>query len=73
VTLIRDHIAKKRAFQYDLLSDPKRELIGLLTGSKTSTPRSHFVIDARGAVALSSIGVKPANSSPDALKFAQSL
>lgn len=30
---------QKRSFQYSLLSDPKRQLIGALTGSKTSTPR----------------------------------
>ncbi|KDN38935.1 AhpC-TSA-domain-containing protein [Tilletiaria anomala UBC 951] len=59
----------KQKFQYDLLSDPQRALIGALTGSKSSTMRSHFVIDADCKLALSSISVKPKESSDAVLDF----
>ncbi|UZJ51397.1 hypothetical protein CBS101457_000717 [Exobasidium rhododendri] len=63
----------KKGFTYSLLSDPKRRLIGPLTGSTTSTIRSHFVIDGDGRLAHSAIKVKPVESSANALKFAQGL
>lgn len=63
----------KQNFPYPLLSDPQRALVGALTGSKSSTTRSHFVVGKDGRVALSSVGVKPAESSPAALKFAKGL
>ena len=50
--------ATKLGLKYRLLSDPDRELIGALTGSKSSTKRSHFVV-RDGKLALSSVGVKP--------------
>lgn len=49
----------KQQFQYDLISDPQRELIHALTGSNDKTRRSHFVVGEDGNVALISISVKP--------------
>ncbi|PWN47829.1 AhpC-TSA-domain-containing protein, partial [Violaceomyces palustris] len=51
---------EKQSFPYKLLSDPDRKLIGPLTGSKSSTKRSHFVVDQDGKLSLVSVGVKPA-------------
>lgn len=48
-----------QGFTYPLLSDPKRELIGVLTGETSKTLRSHFIVDDQGKVALSSVGVDP--------------
>ncbi|PWN89115.1 AhpC-TSA-domain-containing protein [Acaromyces ingoldii] len=59
----------KKSLPYDLLSDPKRELIKALTGSDAKTVRSHFVIDDQGKLAYSSIQVKPVDSASDALAF----
>lgn len=50
---------EKQSFPYPLISDPERTLIGALTGEKSKTLRSHFVVDAQGKLALSSVGVKP--------------
>ncbi|WFD36982.1 thioredoxin peroxidase dot5 [Malassezia cuniculi] len=52
--------------EYTLLSDPKRELIGPLTGTTSSTRRSHFVI-TDGRLVQVSVGVKPVESSENAL------
>lgn len=49
----------EQQFKYPLLSDPERALIGVLTGEKSKTLRSHFVVDDEGKLALSSIGVDP--------------
>ncbi|CCV00464.1 unnamed protein product [Malassezia sympodialis ATCC 42132] len=59
--------SKKLSLPYRLLCDPKRELIGALTGTKSSTKRSHFVVGEDGKLSLSSIGVKPGESSSAAL------
>ncbi|WFD27829.1 thioredoxin peroxidase dot5 [Malassezia nana] len=59
--------SKKLSLPYRLLCDPKRELIGALTGTKASTKRSHFVIGEDGTLTLSAIGVKPGESSSSAL------
>ncbi|PWN43149.1 AhpC-TSA-domain-containing protein [Ceraceosorus guamensis] len=64
---------EKNSFPYALLSDPERKLIGALTGSKSSTARSHFVVDGQGRLALSSVGVKPGESSASAYEAAQKL
>ncbi|CEH17368.1 Alkyl hydroperoxide reductase, thiol specific antioxidant and related enzymes [Ceraceosorus bombacis] len=64
---------EKNSFPYALLSDPERKLIGALTGSKSSTTRSHFVVDGQGRLALSSVGVKPGESSASAYEAAQKL
>ncbi|EDP41723.1 hypothetical protein MGL_3931 [Malassezia globosa CBS 7966] len=50
---------QKHNLPYRLLCDPKRFLIGALTGTKSSTRRSHFVVDQNGKLTLSSVGVKP--------------
>ncbi|PWY97799.1 AhpC-TSA-domain-containing protein [Testicularia cyperi] len=60
---------EKRGFQYSLLSDPKRELIGVLTGSKDKTKRSHFVIGEDGKLGLIALSVKPPESFQHALDF----
>ncbi|KOS13748.1 peroxiredoxin q [Malassezia pachydermatis] len=59
--------ATKLGLSYQLLSDPKRELIGALTGGTAKTARSHFVIGEDGTLTLSSVGVKPVESSSAAL------
>ena len=58
--------AVKERLPYTLLSDPERTLIGALTGSTTSTKRSHFVVKD-GRLVASAVGVKPAASSESAL------
>ena len=64
---------QKHNLPYRLLCDPKRFLIGALTGTKSSTRRryverkcefatltsSHFVVDQNGKLTLSTVGVKP--------------
>ncbi|KAJ1018140.1 hypothetical protein NDA16_005006 [Ustilago loliicola] len=62
---------EKQNFPYDLISDPKRELIKALTGADDKTKRSHFVIDDQGKLALAELSVKPVDSCPSALKFVQ--
>ncbi|AXA50778.1 peroxiredoxin Q/BCP [Malassezia restricta] len=59
--------AKKHALPYRLLSDPTRTVIGALTGTKASTKRSHFVVGEDGTLTLSTVGVKPGESSSAAL------
>ncbi|EPQ27993.1 uncharacterized protein PFL1_04320 [Pseudozyma flocculosa PF-1] len=61
----------KLGIKFELISDPKRDLVGALTGSKDKTRRSHFVIDEDGKLALSKLSVKPPESSSDALAFIQ--
>jgi peroxiredoxin Q/BCP len=61
---------EKKGFKYSLLSDPKRQLIKVLTGSKSSTIRSHFVIDGEGKLALSEVKVKPAEVCIEAMHIA---
>jgi len=66
-------LMQKLNLPYRLLCDPKRVLIGALTGTKSSTRRryvekkcvfetltpSHFVVDQNGKLTISSVGVKP--------------
>ena len=60
---------EKQRFPYDLISDPKRELIKALTGSADKTKRSHFVVDGEGKLAHVRLSVKPGESWEDALGF----
>ncbi|CAO1636835.1 unnamed protein product [Parajaminaea phylloscopi] len=62
---------KKENFPYRLLSDPSRALIKQLTGVASKTVRSHVVIDSEGKLADIKIGVKPAESSGQALAVAK--
>lgn len=59
----------KQKFFYDLISDPKRELIKALTGSDDKTRRSHFVVDAEGKLSFSELSVKPVESWSSVLAF----
>lgn len=62
---------EKQSFPYNLISDPKRELIKALTGSDDKTRRSHFVIDGEGRLAFAELSVKPVESWESVLKFVQ--
>lgn len=59
---------QKKELQYDLLSDPTRELIGQLTGSIASTVRSHFVI-SDGKLADIQLKVVAKDSAASAVAF----
>ncbi|SCV05964.1 LANO_0H19064g1_1 [Lachancea nothofagi CBS 11611] len=60
----------KHSLPYDLLSDPKRELIELLGAKKdSSTKRSHWVF-ANGKLVDKRIGVAPETSIPEAVTVA---
>ncbi|PWN22752.1 AhpC-TSA-domain-containing protein [Microstroma glucosiphilum] len=62
---------EKYSFEYKLLSDPPRNLIGLLTGTKSKTIRSHVVIDSNGKLADIKLNVPAKESSKQALAAAQ--
>ncbi|SCU88945.1 LADA_0E12882g1_1 [Lachancea dasiensis] len=66
------NFATKQSLPYDLLSDPKRELIGILGAKKdaSSTKRSHWVF-SNGKLVDKRIGVVPEASVTDAINSAR--
>ncbi|ODQ79962.1 hypothetical protein BABINDRAFT_161624 [Babjeviella inositovora NRRL Y-12698] len=58
------NFAQKHGFQYPLLSDPKRELVGILGGKKSpasGVARSHWVF-VDGVLKHKHVGISPENS-----------
>jgi peroxiredoxin Q/BCP len=63
----------KSELPYPLLSDRKRVLIKALTGSGTSTARSHFIFEKGGKLIDKKQPVKAKDSAPLALEFIKGL
>ncbi|KAG0152524.1 hypothetical protein CROQUDRAFT_649955 [Cronartium quercuum f. sp. fusiforme G11] len=66
---------EKQSLPYNLLCDPKQELIKLLGGSKSATQvqRSHYIIAAGGTILNITSPASPTNGPKEALDFIKQL